>query len=452
MKKIFVFLLASIMLISLVSCSEPAQTETPPATTTPTTTIQPTTTTPTVQPVSFEIVKSSESRIESPDVNNTQLATLVSGNSEFAFDLYQALRQKEDSNIFYSPYSISVALAMTYAGARGETEEQMADTLHYLLSQATLHPAFNGLDLELAKRGEGTEGKDGEGFRLNVVNAIWGQKDYHFLSDYLDILAENYGAGLRLLDFVSAPEESRVTINNWVSDQTEGRIKDLIKKGIISSLTRLVLTNAIYFNAAWQYPFDEDNTAEAAFHLLDGGDVLVQMMRQTEEFGYAEGDDYQAVELKYDGGELSMVILLPEESNFNTFEASLEAQTFKEIINDIGIKNTILSMPKFEYESEFSLTDSLAALGMTEAFSMEADFSGMTGNDELFIKDVVQKAFVSVDEAGTEAAAATAVIMDLKAMPGEPVEVTLDRPFIYLIRDIETGTILFIGRVMNPSL
>ncbi len=451
MKKIFAFLLASIVLVTLVGCSKPAQTETPPANTTPTTTMKPTATPPTAQPVSFEIVKSNESRIESPDVTDSQLATLVNGNSEFAFDLYQALRQKEDGNIFYSPYSISLALAMTYAGARGETEKQMADTLHYFLSQDTLHPAFNGLDLLLAKRGEGAEGKDDEGFRFNVVNAIWGQKDYQFLSDYLDIVAENYGAGLRLLDFISAPEESRVTINDWVNDQTEGRIKDLIKKGIISSLTRLVLTNAIYFNAAWQHPFDEDNTAEASFHLLDGRDVAVQMMCQTEEFGYAEGDEYQAVELKYDGGELSMVILLPEESDFEKFEASLDVQTLKEIISAVEINNVILSMPKFEYESEFSLKDTLEALGMTVAFSIEADFSGMTGNDELFIKDVVHKAFVSVDEAGTEAAAATAVIMDLKAMPGEPVEVTIDRPFIYIIRDIETGTILFIGRVMNPG-
>ena len=431
--------------------------------TTPTTTGTPTTTTPTVKPVSFEIVKSNQSRIIYPDVTDTQITALVKGNNEFAFDLYQALRQTEGKNIFYSPYSISIALAMTYAGARGDTEKQMADTLHYLLSQDVLHPAFNSLDLELAKRGEGAEGKDGEGFRLNVVNAIWGQKDYKFLDSYLDTVAENYGAGLRLLDFVSAPEESRVAINDWVSEQTEGRIKDLINKGIISSLTRMVLTNAIYFNAAWQYPFDEKNTTGASFHLLDGRDlpveyllkdkdIPVEMMHQTEEFNYAEGNDYQAIELEYDGGELSMVILLPKEGNFYEFKSSLNAQTFQEIVSAFNKKNVVLSMPKFEYESEFSLAGPLAGMGMTDAFSMAADFSGMTGNDELFIKDVVHKAFVSVDEAGTEAAAATAVIMDLKGMPGEPVKVTLDRPFIYLIRDIETGTILFMGNMMNPAL
>lgn len=402
------------------------------------------------QPAAAEVVKSDKPRITSPDVSSADAVMLVEGNSAFAFDLHQALKD-EEGNLFYSPYSISLALAMTYAGARGETEQQMADTLHFLLSKDRLHSAFNSLDIELSKRGQGAQGKDGEGFRLNIVNAIWGQKDYSFLPAFLDVLAENYGAGLRLLDFVSAPEESRVTINDWVSDQTEGRIEDLIKKGIISSLTRLVLTNAIYFNAAWQYPFDEDNTAKAAFHLLDGGDVTVQMMHQTEEFGYAEGDGYQTVELKYDGGDLSMVILLPEEDNFEQFEVSLDVQTLKKITDAVRIKNVILSMPKFEYESEFSLKGTLETLGMTEAFSMEADFSGMTGNDELFIKDVVHKTFVSVDEAGTEAAAATAVIMDLKAMPGEPVEVTIDRPFIFLIRDINTGAILFVGRVLDPG-
>jgi serpin B len=403
------------------------------------------------QAASAEIAKSEKDRISAPAVNPENMATLVDGNSEFAFDLYQALKQQEDGNIFCSPYSISLALAMTYAGARGETEKQMADALHYLLPQDSLHPSFNRLDLELNKRGEGAKGKDSEGFRLRVVNAIWGQKDYQFLSDYLDVIAENYGAGLRLLDFTGATEESRTTINNWVSDQTEGRVKDLIKQGIISAVTRMVLTNAIYFNATWQYPFDEDNTAEAPFHLLDGKDITVQMMHQTEEFGYAGGDGYQAVELKYDGSELSMVILLPEEGNFADFEASLNAEMLDVIINNLGIANTTLSMPKYEYESEFGLKDALETLGMTEAFSMAADFSGMTGNHDLFIKDVVHKAFISVDEAGTEAAAASAVIMDLKGMPGQPVEVTLNRPFIYIIRDIETGTVLFIGRLMNPA-
>ena len=402
------------------------------------------------QPLSSEILRSEKQRLTSPDVNEAELATLVGGNSAFAFDLYQALRE-EDDNLFYSPYSISLALAMTYAGARGETEQQMADTLHFILSQDRLHPAFNGLDIELSRRGEGAEGKDGEGFRLNIVNAIWGQEGYEFLSEFLDVLAENYGAGLRLLDFVNAPEASRVTINDWVSEQTESRIEDLIPQGLINALTRLVLTNAIYFNAAWLHPFEEERTHEGTFYLLDGAEVTVPMMTQTESFGYAEGEGYQAVELPYDGRELSMVILLPDAGQFEEFEDSLDAERVDAILKDLARRRVALTMPKFEFESGFSLKEALAAMGMPLAFFGDADFSGMTGNRDLFIADVIHKAFVSVDEAGTEAAAATAVVMMRAAMPEEPVEVTVDRPFMFMIRDNETGAILFVGRVVNPS-
>ncbi len=403
------------------------------------------------QPVTGVVIQSDKQRVTSPDVNEADLATLVDGNSSFAFDMYQALRE-EDDNLFYSPYSISLALAMTYAGARGETAEQMADTLHFILPNNQLHPAFNWLDIELASRGEGAEGKDGEGFRLNIVNAIWGQEGYKFLSEFLDLLAENYGAGLRPLDFASAPEESRITINNWVSGQTEGRIEDLIPQGLIDTWTRLVLTNAIYFNAAWQYPFSEDMTEDGPFYLLDGGEVTVPMMKQTESFGYAEGDGYQAVELPYDGRELSMVILLSRAGQFEAFEGSLDAQRVDGIIRELEHKRVALTMPKFEFESDFSLRETLAAMGMPDAFLWGvADFSGMTGNRDLFIGDVVHKAFVSVDEAGTEAAAATAVVMPTEMTPEEPVEVTVNRPFVFLIHDIETGTILFVGRIVNPS-
>ena len=402
------------------------------------------------QPVGGELLKSDKERITSPDVDPGEQALLIEGNSAFAFDLYQALREQE-GNLFYSPHSISVALAMTYAGARGETAEQMADTLQFLLDQERLHPAFNWLDAELASRGEGAQGKDDEGFRLNIVNAIWGQKDYGFLTTFLDVLAENYGAGLRILDFMNETEKSRLAVNEWVSEQTEERIKDLIPEGVITSLTRLVLTNAIYFNAAWEYPFDEDVTADGPFYLLDGGQVIVSMMKQTEVFGYTEGDGYQAVELQYDGGELSMIVLLPEAGNFQVFEEGLQADKASDIISGLQPTGVALTMPKFEFDSEFSLTDTLAGMGMPIAFSGTADFSGMTGSPYLFISEVIHKACVSLDEAGTEAAAATAVIMDESETPGEPIEVTIDRPFIFLIRDIETGAILFVGRVMNPG-
>jgi serpin B len=426
MKKILVIVLALVLLLPVIASIQMAQ------------------------PAVAEVLKSDKERITSPDVSPSEQALLVEGNSAFAFELYQALKG-EEGNLFYSPYSISLALAMTYAGSRGETAQQMADTLQFLLEQERLHPAFNWLDAELATRGEGAAGKDGEGFRLNIVNAIWGQKDYEFLPAFLDVLAENYGAGLRILDFITETEASRLAINKWVYNQMEKRIKDLIPQGAIDALTRLVLTNAIYFNAAWKYLFDEKITADGPFYLLDGGQVTVPMMRQTKSFNYVEGEGYQAVELLYDGDELSMVILLPASGNFAAFEETLNAQQVSDIISGLQPTEVALTMPRFEFDSEFSLKDTLADMGMPIAFSGAADFSGMAGNRELYISDVVHKAFVAVDEAGTEAAAATAVIMKLTSVPEPPVEVTIDRPFIFLIRDIETGAILFVGRVLNPG-
>jgi len=337
---------------------------------------------------------------------------------------------------------------MTYAGARGETEQQMGDTLHYTLPQDRLHPAFNGLDLELAGRAEGAEGQGG-GFKLNIANAIWGQTGYSFLPEFLDILAENYGAGLRVLDFVKAPDDSRVTINDWVSDETEDKIRDLLPEGSMTPATVLVLTNAIYFNAAWSHPFEEELTHDGPFYLLDGGQVIVPMMTQTKYFGYAEGAGYQAVELPYEGGKLSMVILLPDAGWFEEFTTELDAERAASMLKDIGAQDVHLTMPKFTYESQFRLKETLAAMGMPAAFST-ADFSGMDGTRELFIGDVIHKAYVSVDEAGTEAAAATAVVMPTGA-PAPPREVTVDRPFVFMIRDIETEAILFLGHVVNPS-
>ena len=401
-----------------------------------------------------ESVRSDRPRASAPEVAAPDLAEQVGGNSAFAFDLYQALRE-QDGNLFYSPYSISLALAMTYAGARGETERQMADALHLTLPQERLHPAFNSLDQALASRGQGAQGQDSAagqptGFRLNVVNAMWGQQGYQFLPAFLDLLAENYGAGLRVLDFASAPEEARTTINEWVSQQTEGRIEDLIPQGALDALTRLVLTNAIYFNAAWADAFEAAQTQDGPFHLLGGGEVSVPLMGQTDGFGYAEGEGYQAVELPYDGRELAMVLLLPREGQFESFESALDAGRVEQIIGSLEYQQVRLTMPKFEFESGFSLKEALAALGMAEAFSEQADFSGMTGRRELFISEVVHQAFVSVDEAGTEAAAATAVMMAPTSAMAEPVEMTADRPFVFLIRDLETGTILFVGRVVEP--
>jgi serpin B len=421
MKRIIVILLIAVIGIGIIACA---------------------------QPVSGSVLQSDKPRDTSPAASQTDLAELVKGNTTFAFDLYRIIKD-EDGNLFYSPYSISQALAMTYAGARGDTAAQMAEALEFWLPQDRLHPAFNGLDLALASRGEGAAGKDDEGFRLHVVNAIWGQTGFDFLDEYLDVLAENYGAGLRILDFQSEPEASRVTINDWVAEQTEQRIKDLIPEGSINDLTRLVLTNAIYFNAAWMNPFEEDATSNADFHLLDGSTVTVPMMHQTESLGYAAGDGYQAVELPYDGHELSMVILLPED--FEAFEGSLTGEQVEKIVAGLEHQQVSLAMPKFEYDYRLGLKSALAALGMPIAFTTDADLSGMDGKRDLYIQDVLHKAFVSVDEAGTEAAAATGVVVGVTSAPLEPVEVTLDHPFVYFIRDIETGAVLFVGRVANPS-
>jgi serpin B len=402
------------------------------------------------RPVAADVARSAKPRDTAPALPASDLPDLVSGNTAFAFDLYRVLAQ-QDGNLFYSPYSISLALAMTYAGARTETERQMAQALHFTLAQDRLHPAWNGLDLELARRGQGAKGKDGKSFRLNIVNAIWGQKGFQFSSQFLDVLAANYGAGLRLLDFEKAGEAARVTINDWVKQQTEGRIQDLIPQGVIDELTRLVLTNAIYFNAAWAMPFEPKLTEDGPFTLADGNQVTVPMMRQSESLGYAEGPGYQAVELPYDGRELSMVVLLPRPGEFASFERSLDAAQVETILKGLERNQVALVMPKWKFDSQFSLRDALVALGMRDAFTDAADFSGMTGSRDLYIQAVVHKAFVSVDERGTEAAAATAVLMRLTAAPAQPVEVTVDRPFLFLIRDVQTGAILFVGRVMNPK-
>jgi serpin B len=395
-----------------------------------------------------------------PVTSQSDLEALVAGNNTFAFDAYQML--KDNGNIFYSPYSISLALAMTYAGARDSTEQQMADTLHYNLPQELLHPSFNSLNTELSQRGQGAQDTTGQGFKLNIVNAIWGQRDYVFLQSFLDTLAENYGAEIRLLDFMNAPESSRITINDWVSNQTEGKISDLIPQGTINTLTRLVLTNAIYFNTAWQNTFSKDLTYDGIFHLLNGNEVTVPMMHQTEQFTYTKGSDYVAVELPYDGNQISMLILLPQTGKFTEFEESLDAAKVDDILQNLKPRRVGLTMPKFEFNSSFNLNETLSKLGMPLAFTPTppsgicskdyADFSGMDGRCDLYISNVIHKAFVSVDESGTEAAAATAVVMVTSSAPiGEIVSLVIDRPLIFLIRDIQTGTILFIGRVMNPG-
>jgi len=392
-----------------------------------------------------DLLQSDKPRLAS-DAADAEMAELVAGNSAFAFDLYQRLRQEGDGNLFYSPVSISLALAMTYAGARGETEEQMAATMHYTLPQERLHPAFNALDTAL------TSYDGADAFQLNIANAIWGQEGYKFLPAFLDTLAENYGAGLRTLDFVKETEAARKTINNWVSDQTEEKIQDLIPQRVLNDAVRLVLTNAIYFNGKWALTFEKKDTHDGPFTLLDGSTVSVPMMSQTKTFKYAEGDGYQAVELPYRDSNMAMLFVLPETGRFEEIEAVFSAESVTAITESLTPQLVKLFVPKFTFESEFNLSETLIEMGMPTAFG-NADFSGMTGDRDLFISKVLHKAFVAVDEEGTEAAAATAVIMELGAAldPEQSVLMKLDHPFLFLIRDNSSGTVLFIGRVLNPE-
>ena len=394
-----------------------------------------------------------------PAATETEVSDLVRGNGAFAFDLYRTL-SADEGNLFFSPYSISTALGMTYAGARGATEKQMADTLHFLLPQDRLHPAFNTLHLDLDSQGGKNEDNDPSAFQLNIANALWGRKGYHFLDEFTTVAAESYGAGVRPTDFVGQPEESRLRINDWVADETEKRITDLIPDGKFEDQPpALVLTNTIYFNAAWLRKFDA-MLEPTDFHKLDGETVAVPMMNRTGKRKYARGDGYQAVDLHYKFSTMSMTILLPDSGTFEAFEDSLDEELVKQVTEDLETRQVVLTMPKFDFESEFDLVDTLRGMGMRDAFDgLRADFSGMDGlscmaGDVqcLFISDVIHKAFVAVDEEGTEAAAATAAIaMPTSGAPGPPLEFTVDRPFIFLIRDRATGTILFVGRVLDPS-
>ena len=395
----------------------------------------------------YQVAESAMERDLTPEVSGGTLAAMVAANTGFAFDLYQAIR-REEGNLFFSPYSISAALAMTYAGARGSTEAQMAEVLGFL-SQEDLHAAFNALDLSLQAQ---TTDEDG-GFQLNIANALWGQLDYTFLQGFLDVLAANYGAGLHLLDFGGAPEASRLTINDWVAQQTQEKIQNLLTPGTITTETVLVLTNAIYFLGKWATPFEARLTSDGVFHLVDCTEVTVPMMHERMYQDYAVGEGYQAVQLDYRGCDMSMVLILPDPGWFEAFEASLTVERFGDIVAALSWTHMDLTLPKFTFEDSFKLGETLQAMGMPDAFDANvADFSGMDGKEEIAISDVIHKAFVAVDEEGTEAAAATAVIaVGTGMMPREPISVAFDRPFLFAIRDKATSTVLFLGRVLDPS-
>ncbi|MGM0597784.1 MAG: serpin family protein [Myxococcota bacterium] len=390
----------------------------------------------------FDIVKSSLERDNDPATTTEQISQLVQGNTDFNFDLYTQVISEADGNIFYSPYSISIALAMTSAGAANDTLTQMEDAMNFYLGQSELHPAFNALDLDMQNLGTG----DPDEFQLNIANAIWGQAGYNFEQDFLDTIGLNYGSGLNLLDFATDPEAARLTINDWVEDQTEDKIKDLLKEGTITPYTVLVLTNAIYFKADWKEVFPTDLTTSGTFNNLDGSQATVDMMNIEHTYPYYEGSNYQAVELPYKGDDVSMMVILPAAGEFDNVEQSLDASLVNTIVENETNSNMMLTMPKFSFEYELGLNEILIDMGMVDAFDANlADFSNINPQDSLYITDVVHKAFVAVDEKGTEAAAATAVVVGNTSVPA--VSVNMNRPFIFLIRDKVSGTILFFGRV-----
>ncbi len=400
-----------------------------------------------------ELVKSSLGRETSPQVDPEALETLSQSQTEFALSFYDQIRNGT-SNIIFSPFSISLALSMTLAGAESTTEQAMLDGLKLTLSETELHAAINALLLEIeASQNMDMEEVEGSQFELNIANSIWGQSGYDFKEAFLDTLAVNYGAGIYNVDFIQNPETSRVAINDWVEEETQDKIQDLIPQGAIDSLTRLVLANAIYFNGSWRYPFSETQTAAAPFTTLDGSEISVEMMKvMGENFQYVEGEGFNAIALPYLSPDFNMLILVPELGAYEGFEGSLSTQFLNEIIGDMSSEAVNLEMPKFDFETTTNATGPLKSLGMTEAFQSEtADFSGITGVEKLYISEVLHKATITVDEEGTEAAAATAVIMKIEsAMPGEPKSLVIDRPFLFFIQHQPTGSILFMGRVTEP--
>jgi serpin B len=372
--------------------------------------------------------------------------TLARGNAGFAINLYGEIRHRE-GNLFLSPYSISAALAMTSAGARRNTAAQMDQVLRFGLKGESLHATFSTLTDDLNEMG-----KQGD-FELSVANALWGQQGFSFLDPFLDLNKKYYGAGLNLLDFQSDTEGARRTINNWVEKETKEKIKDLLKPGVLNAMTRLVLTNAIYFKGKWAQQFDAESTRDEDFWVTPEKSVKTPMMHQTEDFGYIETESFQALELPYEGDSLSMVVLLPRaKDGLPALEQALDADTLFDWLDRMTEQEVIVALPRFRVTSEFGLAAVLAAMGMEDAFSLEkADFSGMTGKKDLYISAVVHKAFVDVNEEGTEAAAATAVTMMLTAVREMPPVFRADHPFIFLIRDRGSGSLLFMGRLANPE-
>jgi serpin B len=410
-----------------------------------------------VQPVSPTVEKTPVGQISTPVIITEADSTnaVADANNRFAFDLYSRLAKDGEytgSNIFFSPVSLSSALAITYEGARGKTAEEIQSVFYFPENDSSRREGFSGLNAGL--------NNGNSSYSLRTANALWAEKTYPFLTEYVNTAERFYGAKTTNLDFKSHPEDSRIIINSWVENKTEDRIKDLIPAGAIDPLTRLVITNAIYFKGDWVKQFDKNQTTDAEFRIAPGKTVKIPLMQRTDEdaeYLYAENKDLQMLSMPYDhttGRKLSMIVLLPKTDNLTTTEASLSADTLSVLQQSATSRRVMVYLPKFTLKTRYSLPDTLGAMGMPTAFTDNADFSGMDGTKNLLISDVIHQAFVDVNEEGTEAAAATAVVMRLAVAPANPEPVPVfraDHPFIFLIHDDETGAILFMGRVIDPT-
>ena len=375
--------------------------------------------------------------------------TAVAGHNAFAIDLFHELRTADaGTNLLVSPFSISTALAMTYAGARNSTAAQMADVLHFDLPNDRLHAAVGSLiaDMNVPR----------PGYEMAIANRLFGQHDVPFKQPFLDINSQSYGAPLEPLDFAGNPNAARLHINDWVAEQTHDRIEDLLPAGAVDGLTRLVLTNAVYFNGQWKYQFDPEDTRDAAFYISPTEQVQSPMMFQSAEFRYGSFDDFQMLEMPYSGDDLSMVIMLPKEKDgLADLESQLSLDMFQESIESLREKEVDVHLPKFTFSDDVNLGSTLQDMGMTDAFSpMTADFDGIADRDryDLHISGVFHKTFIDVNEVGTEAAAATGVVIGITSVPPPPPVFRADHPFLFALRDAHSGSLLFLGRLNEPEI
>jgi serpin B len=368
---------------------------------------------------------------------------IVDAANQFCLDLYARLAGREE-NIFFSPYSIWTALAMTYEGAREQTAKEMQQTLHMPADHEMRRTAVKDL-LETINITDAD-------YELNTANALWTQKDYRFLQEYVGIIKEYYMGKVTNLDFVNDTEGSRKTINDWVAEKTRQKIKDLIPPDALTDMTRLVLTNAVYFKAAWHLQFEEAQTTMQPFFVKSEDTVSAPMMSMMDtRFPYAETPDVQILELPYGGDSLSMLIILPRTNDLVMLESMLDTPHVSAWTESLRLQKVDVYMPRFQLETKYTLNTTLSDMGMARAFSVQqANFSGMGGKGGLFISKVIHQAFVEVNEEGTEAAAATGVMMETVA-EWPQTEFRADHPFVFMIRDKRTRAILFMGRMYDPS-